>query len=97
MPFQHVNDAVRNTDKRRTNLEKHGIDFEQAFWRSRSKMSTAQLFRLIQLARTEIYRKGKDQTCVRRTLENHIHLAGYPKLERQRFASEILSKAIETV
>ena len=60
-------------------------------------MSTAQLFQLIRLARTETYRKGKGQTYVRRTLENHIHLAGYPKLERQRIASEILSKAIETV
>jgi hypothetical protein len=60
-------------------------------------VSTTQLFKLIQLARTEIYRKGKDQSGVRRMLENHIHLAGYPKLERQRIASEILSKAIETV
>jgi hypothetical protein len=60
-------------------------------------MSTAQLFKLIQLARTDIYRKGKDQAGVRRMLENHIHLASYPKLERQRIASKILSKAIETV
>ena len=60
-------------------------------------MSTAQLFKLIQLARTEIYRKGRQQAGVLRMLENHIHLAGYPKLERQRIASEILSKAIEMV
>jgi hypothetical protein len=67
------------------------------FQHKETKMSTAQMFKLIQLARTETYRKGKDQTCVRRTLENHIYLTGYPKLERQRIASEILSKAIETV
>ena len=60
-------------------------------------MSTAQLFKLIQLARTEIYRKGRQQAGVLRMLENHIQLAGYPKLERQRIASEILSKAIEMV
>ena len=60
-------------------------------------MSTAELFKLIQLARTEIYRKGKQQAGVRRMLENHIYLASYPELERQRAAREILSKAIETI
>jgi hypothetical protein len=60
-------------------------------------VSTAQLFKLIQRARTEIYRKGRDQAGVRRMLENHIYLASCPKLERQRIASEILSKAIETL
>jgi hypothetical protein len=57
-------------------LEKHGIDFEQAFGVvvAGPKVSTAQIFQLIQLARTEIYRKGRDQTGVRRTLENHIPL-----------------------
>jgi hypothetical protein len=60
-------------------------------------MSTDQLLKLIQLARTEIYRKGRGQVGVRRMLENHIHLVGYTELERQRIAKEILGKAIETV
>lgn len=52
---------------------------------------------LVQLARTEIYRKGRGQLGVRRMLEKHIPLAGYSELERKRVAREILSKAIETV
>jgi len=60
-------------------------------------MSTTQLFKLVQRARTDIYRRGKDQAGVQRMLENHIYLTGYAKLERQRIASEILSKAIETI
>ena len=58
-------------------------------------MSTDQLFRLIQLARAQIYRKGKDQAGVRRTIENHIYLNSLSKQERQRIASAIVEKAIE--
>jgi hypothetical protein len=60
-------------------------------------MSTDQLFKLIQLARTDIYYKGKTQACVRRTIENHIYLIGYSKLEQQRIASAIIEKAIEMI
>jgi hypothetical protein len=60
-------------------------------------ISTKQLVKLILLARTEIYYKGKTQAGVRRTIENHIYLIGYSKLERQRIASAIIEKAIEMV
>ena len=58
-------------------------------------MSTDQLFKLIQFARTAIYRKGKDQAGVRRTIENHNYLNSLPKQERRRIASAIIEKAIE--
>ena len=58
-------------------------------------MSTDQLYKLIQLARTAIYRKGKDQAGVRRTVENHIYLNSLSKEEKRRIASAIVEKAIE--
>ena len=60
-------------------------------------MSTDQLFKLIQLARTEIYHKGKAQAGVRHTIENHIYLNSLSKLERRRIASAIIEKAIEMI
>jgi hypothetical protein len=58
-------------------------------------MSTDQLNKLIQFARSEIYRKGKDQAGVRRTIENHIYLNSLSNQERRRIASAIVEKAIE--
>jgi hypothetical protein len=58
-------------------------------------MSTDQLNKLIQFARSEIYRKGKDQAGVRRAIENHIYLNSLSNQERRRIASAIVEKAIE--
>ena len=60
-------------------------------------MSTDQLNKLIQFARSEIYRKGKDQAGVRRTIENHIYLNSLSNQERRRIASAIVEKAIEMI
>ena len=58
-------------------------------------MNTDQLYELIQLARTAIYRKGKDQAGVRRMLENHTYLDSLSKEDKRRIASVIVEKAIE--